>query len=42
MTILSDEVMARRMGSQGREKMVRSFTWPSVAERVRSVYDELN
>jgi starch synthase len=41
-TILSDEVMARRMGSQGREKMVRSFTWPSVAERVRSVYDELN
>jgi glycosyltransferase involved in cell wall biosynthesis len=40
-TVLKDEGLARRMGSEGREKMVRSFTWRAVAERIRSVYDEL-
>ncbi|HME19261.1 MAG TPA: glycosyltransferase family 4 protein [Nitrososphaerales archaeon] len=40
-TLLNDDRMSRRMGTMGRAKVERVFTWQAVAQRVKSVYDEL-
>jgi len=39
-TLLMDEGMSRRMGTMGRARVERAFTWEAVARRVKSVYDE--
>ena len=40
-TLLQDDGMARRMGSKGRERVLREFTWQAVAGRLDSVYQEV-
>ncbi len=40
-TLLRDVELSRRMGEEGRAKVERDFTWKAVANRVKSVYDEL-
>jgi glycosyltransferase involved in cell wall biosynthesis len=39
--VLTDRDLAARLGSAGRERVARRFTWNRVAERVESVYEEL-
>ena len=39
--LLGDEGLRTAMGNRGRKKMVSQFTWRAVAERTRSVYNEL-
>jgi len=39
-TLLKDDRLSRRMGTMGRAKVERLFTWEAVAQRVKSVYDE--
>ena len=38
--LLGDEGLARRMGSKGRERVLKDFTWQAVAARVDGIYDE--
>ncbi len=40
-SLLGDEGLAKRMGGEGRARVEKKFTWKAVAERVKSVYDEL-
>jgi glycosyltransferase involved in cell wall biosynthesis len=40
-TILQDDNMAKRMGSAGRQRVLRDFTWQAVANRIESIYNEL-
>jgi glycosyltransferase involved in cell wall biosynthesis len=40
-TLLRDDRASRRMGEMGRARVEQNFTWESVANRVRSAYDEL-
>ncbi|KUN00450.1 glycosyl transferase family 1 [Streptomyces yokosukanensis] len=37
--LIDDPATARRLGSAGRERVVARFSWPSVAEQVRRVYE---
>lgn len=39
--LLTDPVLARRMGEGGRATLEKRFTWPKVVERVESVYEGL-
>ena len=39
--LLADENLRAAMGRRGRETVENQFTWHAVAERVRSVYNEL-
>ncbi len=39
--LLQDEKLARRMGSRGRERVLRDFTWQAVASRIQTIYDEV-
>ena len=38
--LLSDPLLAKKMGQRGRELVEASHTWDSVAERTESVYME--
>jgi glycosyltransferase involved in cell wall biosynthesis len=40
-SLMQDRKMAKEMGRLGREKVEAMFTWHSVADRVKGVYDEL-
>jgi starch synthase len=40
-TLLGDDQLRVTMGSRGRERVEKEFTWHAVAERTRSAYDEL-
>lgn len=40
-TLLQDEKMASRMGTAGRQRVLRDFTWDAVAHRIDSIYDEV-
>ena len=40
-TLLQDEHLARKMGTVGRERVERDFSWDAVAGRLDSVYSEL-
>jgi starch synthase len=37
--LLRDPERARRMGVQGRERVLREFTWPAVARRTELAYE---
>ena len=37
--VLSDPAAARAMGTAGRRRAVSEFSWQTVAERTRAVYD---
>jgi starch synthase len=39
--LLADPERARAMGRAGRERAVREFAWPAIAERTRGVYEGL-
>jgi glycosyltransferase involved in cell wall biosynthesis len=39
--LLQDERLANRMGSAGRQRVLRDFTWDAVAERIDSIYREV-
>jgi alpha-maltose-1-phosphate synthase len=39
--LLADPERARAMGRAGRERAVREFAWPAIAERTRRVYESL-
>jgi alpha-maltose-1-phosphate synthase len=39
--LLADPGRARAMGRAGRERAVREFAWPAIAERTRGVYESL-
>jgi glycosyltransferase involved in cell wall biosynthesis len=36
--LLADTALRKRMGETGRAKVLRKYTWPAVAERVRTIY----
>ncbi len=38
--ILSDPALKERLGSAGRERAFRSYTWPGVAQRMLAVYQD--
>ncbi len=39
--LLSDELLRRKMGEAGRERMKRNFTWEQAAKKTLAVYEEL-
>lgn len=39
--LLDDESLARQLGESGRAKVVGEYTWPAVAERVHSHYQDI-
>jgi glycosyltransferase involved in cell wall biosynthesis len=38
-TLLADPDLRRAMGNAGHAKVIRKYTWPAVAQRVRSIYE---
>jgi hypothetical protein len=39
--VLADAVLRRRMGEAARRRVEREFTWPTVAERTRALYEQV-
>lgn len=40
-SVLKDDALERRMGTIGRERVIREFTWKAVAARFDSIYGEV-
>jgi len=40
--LLFDEELRRKMGSQGRSLMEKSYTWPRVVEKVETLYERIS
>jgi len=38
-TLLSNQDLAKRLGSQGRERVMRDFTWEAVANRIQGIVE---
>lgn len=39
--LLSDPVLARRMGAAGRQRALSTFSWPIVGDQLEALYDEM-
>lgn len=39
--LLSDPLLARRMGAAGRQRALSTFSWPVVGDQLEALYDEL-
>jgi starch synthase len=40
-SVVTDPELAARMGRAGRERAIAAFSWPSIAERTKRIYDAL-